>query len=57
MCARNSGSYALDSWKVDVHVLELQKDETQPRTVRQRYEQAPQAGDNASVTVVDKSST
>lgn len=58
LSARNAGSYALDSWSVATDVLEPQKDEHErPYVVRQRYEQVPQAGDNASVTIVDKSST
>ncbi|KAI0094770.1 ER-golgi trafficking TRAPP I complex 85 kDa subunit-domain-containing protein [Irpex rosettiformis] len=57
LSARTSGGYGLDSWKVVIDVLEPQKDNSQPRVVRQRYERTPQAGNNASVTIVDKSST
>jgi hypothetical protein len=56
LSARNAGSFALDSWKAVVEVLEPDKDSQKQRhLVRHRYEQAPQAGYDASVTVIDKS--
>ncbi|KAI0348507.1 hypothetical protein BDW22DRAFT_1350734 [Trametopsis cervina] len=56
LSARNAGSYALDSWHVDIEVLELDDvEQNQPRRVRHRYEEVPQAGKRSSVTVVDLS--